>query len=123
VNRYRFSRQAEQDLEDIWVYLTQQDELLADKQIAQILDRLPMLSQFPDMGKQREDLLVGLRSFLLSHTSSSIPKSRMASKLSELCINQEIFIASFRNSIIRTLGDDQILETDFEKFLQSQTDA
>jgi toxin ParE1/3/4 len=63
VNRYRFSRQAEQDLEDIWVYLTQQDELLADKQIAQILDRLPMLSQFPDMGKQREDLLVGLRSF------------------------------------------------------------
>ncbi len=63
MNRYRFSRQAEQDLEDIWVYLTQQDELLADKQIAQILDRLPMLSQFPDMGKQREDLLVGLRSF------------------------------------------------------------
>jgi len=43
--------------------LTQQDELLADKQIAQILDRLPMLSQFPDMGKQREDILIGLRSF------------------------------------------------------------
>ena len=63
MNRYRFSRQAEQDLEDIWVYLTQQNELLADQQIAQLLNRLPMLSQFPDMGKQREDLLVGLKSF------------------------------------------------------------
>jgi toxin ParE1/3/4 len=58
VNHFRLSRLAEQDLEDIWVYLTQQDEL-----IAQILDRFPMLSQFPDMGKQRGDLLNGLRSF------------------------------------------------------------
>ena len=63
MNHFRLSRLAEQDLEDIWVYLTQQDELLADKQIAQILDRFPMLSQFPDMGKQRNDLLNGLRSF------------------------------------------------------------
>jgi toxin ParE1/3/4 len=63
VNRFRLSRQAEQDLEDIWVYLAQQDELLADKQIAQILDRFPMLSQFPDMGRQRDDLLSSLRSF------------------------------------------------------------
>lgn len=63
MNRFRLSRQAEQDLEDIWVYLAQQDELLADKQIAQILDRFPMLSQFPDMGRQRDDLLSSLRSF------------------------------------------------------------
>ncbi len=63
MNRFRLSQQAEQDLEDIWVFLTQQDELFADKQIAQILDRFPMLSQFPNMGKQRDDLLAGLRSF------------------------------------------------------------
>ncbi|WP_009631781.1 type II toxin-antitoxin system RelE/ParE family toxin [Synechocystis sp. PCC 7509] len=63
MNHFRLSRQAERDLEDIWVYLTQQDEILVDKQIAQILDKLPMLSQFPNMGKQREDILVGLRSF------------------------------------------------------------
>jgi toxin ParE1/3/4 len=63
VNRFRLSQQAEQDLEDIWVYLARQNELLADKQIAQILDRFPMLSQFPDMGKQRNNLLPGLRSF------------------------------------------------------------
>ncbi|NHC33427.1 type II toxin-antitoxin system RelE/ParE family toxin [Scytonema millei] len=63
MNRFRLSQQAEQDLEDIWAYLAQQDELLADKQIAQILDRFPMLSQFSNMGKQRNNLLPGLRSF------------------------------------------------------------
>lgn len=63
MNRYRISRQAEQDLEDIWAYLTQQNQLVADKQIAQILNRFPMLSQFPDMGRKRDDLMYELRSF------------------------------------------------------------
>ncbi|MBD2430113.1 MULTISPECIES: type II toxin-antitoxin system RelE/ParE family toxin [Fischerella] len=63
MNRYRLSQQAEQDLEDIWIYLAQHDELAGDKQIAQLLDRLPMLAQFPDMGRKRDDLLQGLRSF------------------------------------------------------------
>ena len=63
MNHFRLSRQAEQDLEDIWVYLTQEDEILADKQITEILDRLPMLSQFPNTGKQPENMMVGLRSF------------------------------------------------------------
>jgi len=45
MNRFRLSRQAEQDLEDIWVYLQQQDKLQADIKISQILNRFPMLSQ------------------------------------------------------------------------------
>ncbi|MBF1988162.1 type II toxin-antitoxin system RelE/ParE family toxin [Fischerella thermalis] len=63
MNCYRLSQQAGQDLEDIWIYLAQQDELAADKQIAQLLDCLPMLAQFPDMGRKRDDLLQRLRSF------------------------------------------------------------
>ncbi|MDZ8185657.1 MAG: type II toxin-antitoxin system RelE/ParE family toxin [Nostoc sp. ChiSLP02] len=63
MNHYRLSQQAEQDLEDIWTYLAQQDALAADKQIAQILNRFPMLAQFPDMGKKRDDLMKELRSF------------------------------------------------------------
>lgn len=63
MNRFRLSQQAEQDLEDIWVYLAQQDELLADKQIGEILNRLPMLAQFPDMGRRRDDLITGIRMF------------------------------------------------------------
>jgi toxin ParE1/3/4 len=63
MNRYRISRQAEQDLEDIWVYTAQNDEVAADLVIANILDKFPMLAKFPDMGKKRDDLLKGLRSF------------------------------------------------------------
>lgn len=63
MNRYRLSQQAEKDLEDIWVYLGQQDEIGADRQVAQLLNRFPMLAQFPNMGRQRNELLTGLRSF------------------------------------------------------------
>jgi toxin ParE1/3/4 len=63
MNRYRLSRRAEQDLEDIWVNLADQDDIRADQQVAQILNRLPMLAQYPDMGKSRNDLASGLRSF------------------------------------------------------------
>jgi toxin ParE1/3/4 len=63
MNRYRLSRQAEQDLEDIWVYVAQTDEIAADLLIAKLLDKFPMLATFPDMGKKRDDLLEGLRSF------------------------------------------------------------
>jgi toxin ParE1/3/4 len=63
MNTYRLSELAEQDLEDIWVYITEQNPLASDKQIAQILNRLPMLAQFPNMGKKQDVLLQGLRSF------------------------------------------------------------
>ena len=58
MNRFPIARQAEQDLQDIWPYLGRQDELLADQKIAQILDRFPLSSQFPDLGRQRDDLPV-----------------------------------------------------------------
>ncbi len=58
MNRFPIARQAEQDLQDIWLYLGRQDELLADQKIAQILDRFPLLSQFPYLGRQRDDLPV-----------------------------------------------------------------
>jgi plasmid stabilization system protein ParE len=34
MNRYKISQLAEQDLEDIWVYLAQNNQIAADKQIA-----------------------------------------------------------------------------------------
>lgn len=63
MNRFRISRQAEQDLEDIWFYLAQKNELLADQKIGQILDKFPMLSRFPDMGRNRDYVSIGVRSF------------------------------------------------------------
>jgi toxin ParE1/3/4 len=63
MNHFRTSNLAEKDLEDIWVYLAQQNEILADQKIAQILDKFPMLAQFPNMGQKRDELQIGLRSF------------------------------------------------------------
>jgi toxin ParE1/3/4 len=63
MNFYRLSKEAEQDLEDLWVYLGERNDLAADRQVAKLLDRFPMLAQFPTMGISRDQLLLGLRSF------------------------------------------------------------
>ncbi|AFW93085.1 MULTISPECIES: type II toxin-antitoxin system RelE/ParE family toxin [Nostocales] len=63
MNHFRISKLAEKDLEDIWIYLGQQNEILADQKIAQIFDKFPMLAQFPNMGTKRDELQTGIRSF------------------------------------------------------------
>ncbi len=63
MNRFRISRQADKDLEDIWIYLAQIDPIAADTLIAKLLNRFPMLAKFPEMGKSRNELLLELRSF------------------------------------------------------------
>ncbi len=67
MNSYKLSYKVEQDLEDIWVYIAQQNQLVADKQIAQILNRLPMLAQVPDMGKTRDHLLQAIHYILFKN--------------------------------------------------------
>jgi toxin ParE1/3/4 len=56
MNRYRISQRAERDLEDIWIYVAQTDPVAADLLLAKILDKLPMLAKFPEMGRKRNDL-------------------------------------------------------------------
>lgn len=63
MNRYILTAQAEDDLEDIWIFLAARDHLVADRQIAQILNQFAMLAQFPNLGRQRDDLPGELRSF------------------------------------------------------------
>ena len=60
---YRLSKEAEKDLEDLWVYLAKRNDIAGDLQVAKLLDRFPMLAQFPTMGVSRDRLLEGLRSF------------------------------------------------------------
>ncbi|AFY31924.1 type II toxin-antitoxin system RelE/ParE family toxin [Calothrix sp. PCC 7507] len=43
MNLYKISQLAEQDLEDIWVYIAQNNQIAADKQIGDILNRLVKL--------------------------------------------------------------------------------
>lgn len=57
MNLYRLSKEAEQDLEDLWVYLAQRNDIAGDRQVAKLLDKFPMLAQFPTMGVSRHQLL------------------------------------------------------------------
>lgn len=63
MNRYRLSQRAEQDLEDIWIYVAQKDEVAADLLLAKILNKFPMLAQFPEMGYARDEITQGIRCF------------------------------------------------------------
>jgi len=63
MSRFQLSAQAELDLEDIWAYIARDNEQAADALIDEIIERFPKLANFPEMGKTRNELLEGLRSF------------------------------------------------------------
>ncbi len=60
----RFSDLAKQDLRDIWRGLAEYSELsLADRTLEKIKSKLRLLSQFPNSGRVRDELLPNLRSY------------------------------------------------------------
>jgi toxin ParE1/3/4 len=61
--KIEFSERALSDLEEIWVYFSETGEETADKVLKQITEKFPKLLKFSQLGKERNDLLIGLRSF------------------------------------------------------------
>jgi len=61
--RIEFAERALSDLEEIWFYFSETSENTADKILKQITAKFPKLLNFPEMGKERNELLIGLRSF------------------------------------------------------------
>lgn len=47
----------------MWAYFAQKDEIASDVFLAKVLNKFPMLAQYPEMGQGRNDLLADLRSF------------------------------------------------------------
>lgn len=63
---HRVAPEAESDLDDIWLYVTQEagSAARADRLIESITGRFWLLSRYPHMGRRRDDdLRPGLRSF------------------------------------------------------------
>jgi toxin ParE1/3/4 len=59
----QISPAALQDLRDIWRGFAEYGTLtLADAKTAMLQEKLVMLSQFPESGRRREDLAIGMRS-------------------------------------------------------------
>lgn len=55
--------QAEQDLDEIWLYIAKDNITAADKFLDEIGDSTQLLAKEPLMGRARHDLALGLRSF------------------------------------------------------------
>jgi toxin ParE1/3/4 len=62
--RYRVSRDAERDLEEIFVYWAKRaSPEVADRLIDSIMDRFWLLGEYPHARKPSEDIAAGVRSF------------------------------------------------------------
>ena len=57
------SDRATSDLDEIWLYIAQDNPDAADKFIGELASRFPKLASMPQMGRLREELSPGLRSF------------------------------------------------------------
>jgi toxin ParE1/3/4 len=59
----RLSARAQADLEDLWFYIAQDRATAADRFVDRILKACQNLARAPRIGRSREDLAPGLRSF------------------------------------------------------------
>jgi toxin ParE1/3/4 len=57
------SEQATRDLADIWLYIANDSPQTADTFLDSIFDSCKLFCSSPDMGRARDELLPGLRSF------------------------------------------------------------
>ena len=62
---HRLAPEAESDIDDIWLYVARESGSaeVADRLIDSITDRLLLLGDNPYLGRARDDLRPGLRSF------------------------------------------------------------
>lgn len=59
----KFSTLAQIDIKSTWEYLSEQGEDIAIKLIKEISNKCKILSENPKIGRERNDLIVGLRQF------------------------------------------------------------
>jgi toxin ParE1/3/4 len=66
MKQFRVSDVARSDLDEIWLYIAQDNLDSADKFIQTIVSRFPKLAVMPLLGRERKELLPRLRSFPVS---------------------------------------------------------
>jgi toxin ParE1/3/4 len=67
MKQIRVSPAAGADLDQIWFYIAQDNVDAADKFIHAVVSRFPRLATMPELGRRREELSPGLRSFPVGH--------------------------------------------------------
>lgn len=61
--QFNVSPDAKQDLDDIWEYYAGRDLAYAKKLLTEISKKFVLLLQYPEMGRERHDLILNMRSF------------------------------------------------------------
>jgi toxin ParE1/3/4 len=54
---------AESDLLEVWLFIAQDSPSAADRFLDLIDEKIALLADFPEMGRRRDELSMGLRSF------------------------------------------------------------
>ncbi len=60
---YRLSPQAEEDLIEIWVFISKDNVEAADKTLGEIEKVFEILAEYPEAGRERPEIAPRLRSF------------------------------------------------------------
>ncbi|MCU0238668.1 MAG: type II toxin-antitoxin system RelE/ParE family toxin [Pyrinomonadaceae bacterium] len=97
-----FSTHALTDLEEIWLYHSEISENSADKILKQLLELCNKLNNFPKIGRERNELVINLKSF---------PKGKYTIFYQEISLGVEI---------VRVLHNSRDIEQVFEEMLPLQ---
>lgn len=63
MSHFVITNSAQNDLEEIWLYVSLESETAADRIIDELIARFPKLATFPEMGKERKETAANVRSF------------------------------------------------------------
>ncbi len=63
MSQVKLAEEAEADLVEIWIFIAQDSVEAADQFLDRIYDTCQSLARSPDMGRDRSDLVRGIRSF------------------------------------------------------------
>jgi|SRR6266446_10309139 len=58
----RVTRDAERDLDEIWLYIARDSIDAANRHLDELTSRFPLLGSSPEMGRARDEIKSGLRS-------------------------------------------------------------
>lgn len=62
MKRVRITRDAERDLDEIWLYIARDSVEAANRVVDEIANRFVLIGSSPEMGRTRDELKPGLRS-------------------------------------------------------------
>lgn len=69
MSEFRLASEAEAELDEIWLYIVRESSSvdIATRVVENIAQRFWLLAEYPYLGRARDDLRSGLRSFVVGH--------------------------------------------------------